>query len=41
MDIQEAINLEIMRRFGEEGIEFAYPTRTLHLQKAPEAARMN
>jgi small-conductance mechanosensitive channel len=29
MDIQEAINLEIFRRFAEAGIEFAYPTRTL------------
>ncbi|MEE9912084.1 MAG: mechanosensitive ion channel family protein [Deltaproteobacteria bacterium] len=33
MDVQEAINLEIFRRFQEEGIEFAYPTRTLYLQK--------
>lgn len=32
MDVQEAINLEIFRRFQEEGIEFAYPTRTLYLQ---------
>jgi len=32
MDIQEAINLEIFRRFAEEGIEFAYPTQTLYLQ---------
>jgi small-conductance mechanosensitive channel len=32
MDIQQAINLEILRRFGEEGIDFAYPTRTLFLQ---------
>lgn len=33
MDVQEAINLEIFRRFAEEGIEFAYPTQTLYLQK--------
>lgn len=38
MDIQQAINLEIYRRFGEEGIEFAYPTRTIHLHNAKEAA---
>ena len=25
-------NLEIFRRFGEEGIEFAYPTQTVHLE---------
>jgi small-conductance mechanosensitive channel len=31
MDIQQRINLELFRRFGEEGIDFAYPTRTLHL----------
>jgi len=24
------VNLEIVRQFGEEGIAFAYPTRTLH-----------
>ena len=31
MDIQHAVNVEIFTRFGEEGIEFAYPTRTLHI----------
>ena len=29
MDVQQAINLEICRRFEEHGIEIAYPTRTL------------
>jgi small-conductance mechanosensitive channel len=29
MDIQHAINLEIYRRFEQEGVEFAYPTQTL------------
>ena len=29
MDIQQAINLQIHKRFEEEGIEFAYPTQTL------------
>jgi small-conductance mechanosensitive channel len=33
MDIQQAINLEIFRRFEQEGIEFAYPTQTLFIQK--------
>lgn len=33
MDIQQAINLHIHQRFEEEGIEFAYPTQTLILQK--------
>lgn len=31
MDIQQAINLVLYRRFAEEGIEFAYPTQTLYL----------
>jgi small-conductance mechanosensitive channel len=34
MDVQQAINLEIFRRFQEEGIEFAYPTRTVYIQKS-------
>lgn len=33
MDIQQAINLKMVRAFAERGIQFAYPTRTLYLQK--------
>ncbi|HSN82910.1 MAG TPA: mechanosensitive ion channel family protein [Polyangiales bacterium] len=33
MDIQQAINLAIFRKFAEEQIEFAYPTQTLFLEK--------
>jgi len=33
MDIQEAINLEIYRKFQEQGIEFAYPTQTVFVAK--------
>jgi len=33
MDVQEAINLDLLRRFQDEGIEFAYPTQTLHVQR--------
>lgn len=33
MDIQQAINLIIHERFEQEGIEFAYPTQTLFVQK--------
>ncbi|MDK2972223.1 MAG: hypothetical protein PWP23_1978 [Candidatus Sumerlaeota bacterium] len=29
MDIQQEINLELFRRLKEEGVDFAYPTRTL------------
>ena len=32
MDVQQAINLDIMQRFEEGGIDFAYPTRTVVLQ---------
>ena len=32
MDIQQAINLELMRRFAAEGIEFAFPTQTIYLE---------
>ncbi len=35
MDTQHAINLEIFRRFQEEGIDFAYPTRTLFIESEP------
>lgn len=44
MDIQQAINLELFRRFKDEGIEFAYPTRTLYVNQEeivgpPEASK--
>lgn len=32
MDIQQAINLELYKRFEQEGIEFAYPTQTLFVR---------
>lgn len=38
MDTQQTINLAIYRRFEEEGIEFAYPTQTLFVEKLPEGA---
>jgi small-conductance mechanosensitive channel len=34
MDIHQAINLGIYRAFAEQGIEFAYPTQTVFLEKA-------
>jgi small-conductance mechanosensitive channel len=33
MDIQQGINLDIFKQFHEAGIEFAYPTQTLLLQR--------
>jgi small-conductance mechanosensitive channel len=43
MDIQQAINLSIGRRFAEEHIDFAYPTQTLVVQQkdAPGRERAN
>lgn len=41
MDIQQAINLEIYERFAEDGIEFAFPTQTLHLEREHEAATLS
>ncbi len=31
MDLQEEINLKLKERFQEEGIEFAYPTQSVHV----------
>jgi small-conductance mechanosensitive channel len=35
MDIQQSINLELCRQFERLGIDFAYPTQTLYLHRAP------
>jgi MscS family membrane protein len=32
--VNERVNFEIMKRFGAEGIEFAFPSQTLYLKKA-------
>lgn len=37
MDVHQAINLAIFERFAREGIEFAYPTRTVYLMQEAEA----
>ncbi|GAB4256731.1 MAG: mechanosensitive ion channel family protein [Methylomicrobium sp.] len=34
MDRQQAINLAIFRHFGQQGIEFAYPTQSIFLSKS-------
>lgn len=39
MDIQQLINLEIFRRFEADEIEFAYPTRTLHMNPSESFQR--
>jgi small-conductance mechanosensitive channel len=38
MDIQQAINLDLVERFQAREIEFAYPTRTLYLSRVPAAS---
>lgn len=35
MDLQQAINLALVRRLGDEGVEFAFPTQTLHIASLP------
>jgi small-conductance mechanosensitive channel len=35
MDLQQLINLEILKRFEQANIRFAFPTRTLHLRGEP------
>ena len=37
MDIQQAINLALFRRFETEGIEFAYPTQTIFVERSGAA----
>jgi small-conductance mechanosensitive channel len=42
MDARQAIFIDIYRRFEQEGIQFAYPTRTLHMRSGdatPAVAR--
>lgn len=34
MDVQQAINLEILAAFAHHGVQFAYPTRTLIIEDA-------
>ena len=41
MDTQESINLAIFKKFEKEGIEFAYPTQTLFLEKVSAPPPVN
>ncbi len=38
MDTQQAISLAILRRFEEDGVAFAYPTRTVFVERGEEAS---
>lgn len=37
-DVQHAVNLELIDTFAEKGIEFAFPTRTVHVHRVAGAA---
>ena len=37
MERQQSVNLEVMRRFEKAGLDFAFPTRTLHIESLPQA----
>lgn len=37
LDVQQKINLGLLRSFEEQGIGFAYPTQTLHIETSQEA----
>lgn len=39
MDIQQSINLALLRRFREMNVSFAYPTRTLHIVSGGQAVQ--
>lgn len=41
MDVQQAINLELMSAFARHGIEFAYPTRTVIVEGAEKAVTID
>ena len=36
VDFNHRVNMEILRRFNEEGIDFAFPTQTVHLANDPK-----
>ena len=41
MDVRQQINLDLVREFESRGIEFAFPTQTLFLQKQDDASAPN
>jgi small-conductance mechanosensitive channel len=41
MDIQQDINLSIIERFGADGIEFSFPTQTLHIASVASSALLD
>jgi len=39
MDVQQSLNLAIYERFAAEGVEFAFPTRTLFVETEASTER--
>ncbi|ABD69876.1 MscS Mechanosensitive ion channel [Rhodoferax ferrireducens T118] len=39
MDVQQAINLQLVRRLAEHDIKFAFPTQTLYLNRSPSQVK--
>jgi small-conductance mechanosensitive channel len=39
MDVQQAVNLQLIRAFSERGIQFAFPTQTLHIAGGLQLAK--
>lgn len=37
MDVQQSLNMAIYERFAAEGVDFAFPTRTVLLRREPPA----
>lgn len=35
MDVQQVMNLAIHKKFEDEGVEFAFPTQTIHVESLP------
>ena len=38
MDLQQAVNLELLRRLEAAGVGLAFPTQTLHVETLPRPA---
>lgn len=39
IDLQHTIHLELIRKFADEGIEFAYPTQTIYMENTIQAKK--
>lgn len=39
MDLQQKVLLDIFRKFAQEGVDFAFPTQSLYIEKLPDIPR--